>query len=278
MKAIVLLAITSVLQGGSEIRRINALKASPGTCFTPEQFDEIRNNVPSILADIFTCGGEAWKQVANINMSDSSQNCPPGLRLTTTPFRLCGRTPTRSPDCNSANFSVGGTSYSRVCGRITGYHQNLKYAFYRLGNNIEHNYIDGVSLTHGTPGSRKHIWSFAIGLNNVDTGDRLQYYCPGDGRVVLPSFVTNDYFCDSGAYPGSTATDGVFVDNPLWDGVGCVGDVNTPPRCFINNPPWFHKILPESTTDDIELRVCGYELMGSHYGDTLLQKMELYVF
>ena len=97
--------------------------------------------------------------------------------------------------------------------------------------------------------------------------------------MVLPSLVTNDYFCDSGAYPASTATGGIFVDNPLWDGVGCVGDVKTPPRCFINNPPWFHKIFPEATTtDDIELRVCGYELIGNVNGDTLLQKIELYVF
>ena len=26
--------------------------------------------------------------------------------------------------------------------------------------------------------------------------------------------------------------------------------------CSFNNPPWFYKELPQSTTDDIEMRVC----------------------
>ena len=256
-----------------------------GPCPTHEQFQRVRNKSRSLLNEITStlsphpCGGRGWRRIAFINMSDPNQNCPSGLVLVTSPFRLCGRTPLRSPSCSSTNFSVGLSPYSRVCGRIKGYHQNLKFAFYRLGNDLESYYVDGVSLTHGSPGNRQHIWSFAIGLNNVyRVGERINYYCPGDGQVALPSFITNDYFCDSGAYPGSSQTDGVYVDNPLWDGVGCVGDIYTPPRCFINNPPWFHKVLPSATTDDIELRVCGYELIGNvNYGDTLLQEIEIYV-
>ncbi len=45
-----------------------------------------------------------------------------------------------------------------------------------------------------------------------------------------------------------------YYDDPLWDGVGC-GPLNT--CCTFNNPPWFYKELPESTTDDIEMRVCS---------------------
>ena len=41
-------------------------------------------------------------------------------------------------------------------------------------------------------------------------------------------------------------------DNPLWDGVGCTADNEC---CPTDNPPYFHKTLPQPTTDDIEMRV-----------------------
>lgn len=191
----------SVQHGNADIQHVPAhsIPSNPGACPTDAEFERARENITSQVVDrmMTPCGGAGWRRVAYVNMSDPNQSCPTGLRLTSSPFRLCGRTPTTNADCNSAFFSMGGSSYSKVCGRITGFHQNLKYAFYRLGNNVEHNYVDGVSLTHGSPGNRRHIWSFAVGLNNVYTGDRIQYYCPGDGRVTLPSFITNDYFCDS---------------------------------------------------------------------------------
>jgi hypothetical protein len=62
--------------------------------------------------------------------------------------------------------------------------------------------------------------------------------------------VGNDYFCDTGATSNAQLR---FYTDPLWDGAGCGGQ-NT--CCSFNNPPWFYKQLPQSTTDDIELRVC----------------------
>ena len=92
-------------------------------------------------------------------------------------------------------------------------------------------------------------------------------------------FITNDYFCDSGAIPGdntlgATAT---YTSRPLWDGVdgGCVGDPNVPPRCYVNNPPQFLKTLGNPTSSDIELRICGHERLT--YGDTLVEVMEIYI-
>ncbi len=67
---------------------------------------------------------------------------------------------------------VKGVSYSTVCGRILGWGWGFAFApFINLNSSIESDYIDGVSLTHGQPGNRSHIWSFvaAYSDNDIDT-------------------------------------------------------------------------------------------------------------
>ena len=70
-------------------------------------------------------------------------------------------------------------------------------SIYRSVNDINKAYLDGVSITRGSP--RKHIWSFASGLTEQQTD---QYVCPCNvGATSLshtPSFVGNDYYCESG--------------------------------------------------------------------------------
>ena len=40
---------------------------------------------------------------------------------------------------------------------------------YHIGNKIiDSQYVDGLSLTHGVPGSRQHIWTFASGLFTLE--------------------------------------------------------------------------------------------------------------
>ena len=65
--------------------------------------------------------------------------------------------------CKSVIFSSGGQSYSRVCGRVNAYQKGSTDAFQFSSNSrtLEEIYVDGVSLTHGAPGSRQHIWTFA---------------------------------------------------------------------------------------------------------------------
>ena len=64
-------------------------------------------------------------------------------------------------------------------------------------------------------------------------------------------------------------------DDPLWDGKGC----GSPPCCELSYPPgvtapWFCRQLPQTTTDDIEARICcDY----AHDQDTPLEVVELYV-
>ena len=106
-----------------------------------------------------------WTRVASLNTSDPSQQCPGEWILQTyssEPRRLCGRG-SNGVGCFSAVYSTYRISYSHVCGRVLGYADYSPDAFFRP-QTIEDRYVDGVSLTHGPPGARQHIWTFAAGL------------------------------------------------------------------------------------------------------------------
>ena len=72
--------------------------------------------------------------------------------------------------CSSDIFSVDGVPYSKVCGKIRAYQVRFPDAF-GLRNpsdiNIDANYVDGVSLTHGSS-QRQHIWTFSCAANEDD--------------------------------------------------------------------------------------------------------------
>lgn len=62
--------------------------------------------------------------------------------------------------CQSAYSDEIHSEYSKVCGRVIGIGVHSPDAFTRFiwfQTTIEHNYLDGVSVTHGSPGSRAHI-------------------------------------------------------------------------------------------------------------------------
>ena len=224
-------------------------------------------------------GTPGWRRVAFINMTDTSYNCPTGLNLTSYSKRTCGRSHTTWGGCSSTTFSVGDFSYSRVCGRIRGYQFGATSAFfpYEYTAKINGYYASGVSLTRGVPSNRQHIWTFAAGLTEIAT--RLpDYACPCDSAApaVVPAFVGNDYFCESGLhYDWSSSYTGVFFsDDVLWDGQDCTTN-STMSCCQFNNPPWFTKNLTSATTDDIELRICTPNIPS--HADVPLELIELYV-
>ena len=220
------------------------------------------------------CGGSGWRRVAFINMTDTSYNCPTGLNLTTYFKRTCGRSHT-TPGCSSTTFSVGGLSYSHVCGRIRGYQFGATTAFNFYYQGIDSYYVEGVSLTHRGTGNRQHIWTFAVGLSEVTT-IYLNQDCSCDtaSSSRVPFFVGNDYFCESGIHSEwNNSYHGVlFPDDVLWDGQDCISNSTC---CQFNNPPWFTKNLLTATTDDIELRICIYN--GPSLSDIPLELIELYV-
>ena len=70
--------------------------------------------------------------------------------------------------CSSVVFETHGIKFSQVYGRIIGYRIGNKVQGFlpsiskncEKDNIINTQYVDGISLTCGSPGDRKHIWTF----------------------------------------------------------------------------------------------------------------------
>ena len=201
------------------------------------------------------CGEPSWTKLVNLNMSNTTQTCPTSSwrLVNTSSVRACGRT---AAGCQSATFSTQGKSYTRVCGRVNGIQFGHPDAFDQSNLGLEAGYVDGVSITRGSP--RQHIWTF-VGY----AGSHFPWthsWCPcshidRQGTSPIPTFIGNNYFCDTGNF--ATSYDSIYYSgNPLWDGEGC-SSIST--CCQFNNPPWFCASHPDSTTDDLEVRICGNE-------------------
>ena len=228
--------------------------------------------------------GGGWMQVIKLNMTNSSHQCPSGTRLRTDlSKRLCGNN-LNGRGCSSTILNVHGIEYTQVCGKIIAYQDSSPDAFglnsgyqARANTNLDGNYVDGISLTHGT-NPRKHIWTFAAALDEVATFSFNNCPCTNVHQAASatrpPSFIGNDYFCDTGSTHRWSRI--FYADDPLWDGAGC-GPANT--CCTLNSPPWFRKQLPSSTTDNIEMRMCR-DQSGSPNDpdeDTPIEILEIYV-
>ena len=213
-------------------------------------------------------------RVAHLDMTDQNQQLSSGFRDVAFPRCSCGRPD--STTCASTTFNANGVEYSRVCGRIIGYQYGDPNAF-RDGPNprvIDDLYVEGVSLTHGRS-PRQHIWTFAAALHEAPNEVSSMCQCTRTdidttGQVTVPPFVGEDYFCETGSRNYYTARR-FYEDDPLWDGEGC-GAIST--CCSFNNPPWFCKQLPQPTSDDIELRLCGSEGLAE---DTPIEIVEIYI-
>ena len=226
---------------------------------------------------VFTCNGTpGWRRLAFINVTDTSYNCPTGLILTPYSKRTCGLPSTLAQGCTSTTFTVHGAQYRQVCGRIRGYQFGATaafhgYSYYNRG--IDVHYVDGISLTHGRPGMRQHIWTFAAGINEY-AADLHQATCPCDtlDYSTVPPFVGNDYFCESAETSRWTYQYMFYPNDVLWDGRDCS---EASMCCQLNNPPWFMKVLPSSTTDDIEMRMCSNS--RRIHDDIPIELIELYI-
>ena len=133
-------------------------------------------------------------------MNDYSQNCPPNwLEYNTGGIRTCRRK-SSGPSCDSKIIPSNGTQYTEICGRVVGYQHGQTAAVY--GNKVQDinsYYVDGVSITHGTP--RQHVWTLMAGLNQKGSSVYRDYQCPchrGGSYSNIQSFIGNDWYCESG--------------------------------------------------------------------------------
>ena len=231
-----------------------------------------------VQPEMSACGGPGWTRIVYLNMGLPSHECPDSWMETTTTLRLCGR-PTGGSQSASVTYSSQGIEYQYVCGRARGYQFGQTMAFSTSSTDTADtpDYVDGLSITHGQ-NPRRHIWSFASGLREgySETDSSLVCPCANPNPVAYPppSFVGNNYFCESGTetYDFTTGKR-LYGSDPLWDGQGC-GEATM--CCSFNSPPWFTVQLAVPTTDDIEVRICS-AYYSPQYGDTRVELLEIYV-
>ena len=176
--------------------------------------------------------------------------------------------------CQSTDFPTHGLNYSRVCGRLRGYQYGGPDAFYRTysgqSTSVDTNYLDGASITYGS-NPRTHVWTYAVGTRSYSL-NIFNCPCNSGSYYQVPSFLGSDYYCESGVASGFPYVK-IFNDL-LWDGQQCTSLEG--PCCTQSNMPWFNKTLSETTTENIELRLCGDDSPTADE-DVLLELIELYV-
>uniref|UniRef100_A0A1X7SRF7 Uncharacterized protein n=1 Tax=Amphimedon queenslandica TaxID=400682 RepID=A0A1X7SRF7_AMPQE len=175
-----------------------------------------------------------------------------------------------SAGCRSNIFQTNGISYSQICGKVVGYQKGSTDAGYANINDINDAYIDGVSITRGSP--RRHVWSYIAGLRSKINGVST---CPCNNGTTntIQSFVGEHYYCESGTNSELSNTK-VYTTDPLWDGNNCPSVEAS--CCNGTGLMWFFRDYGNATiTDYIELRVCGIAGWGNE--DTPVQLYEIYV-
>ena len=188
-------------------------------------------------------------RIADLDTS-RGDDCPSGWSKIANPVAAC-IAPNDTRGCYSSWFSTLSFSFSKVCGMAVGYQKGTTNGFYS-SRSINGPYVDGISITRGTP--RNHIWTYGIGLASSN-GD---FNCPCSRRPPLslglpPSFVHNNYYCESGRAFTSTnsAESGVYTGNPVWDGKGCPINNNC---CSNPSLPWFYRQISLTGSEDIEIK------------------------
>ena len=102
------------------------------------------------------CGdSKGWVRMGYLDMSEQIR-CPQGFKFSKiNNINTCGKPVDHG--CQSIKFPSNSISYTKVCGMVTGYQKGLVYALWPRGssNKINQDYVDGVSITRGSP--RKHV-------------------------------------------------------------------------------------------------------------------------
>ena len=220
------------------------------------------------------CGsGGGWTRIGYLDMSDSTQSCPGTLaQLTYSGVRYCRRAGNTYGSCSSTTFSPNGLNYSQICGRVTAFQYAHTDAVSpaRGNHGIDSWYVDGISFTRGYP--REHVWTLMSALYDNVLSNTDSCPCATGSTIVQPSFIGNNYYCESGN-PNSWYASGLFYPNDaLWDGQQCAALES--PCCTNPNLPWFYRTL-NSTSEYIEMRVCGNE--RPYDEDTPISFYEIYI-
>ena len=207
-----------------------------------------------------TCNGRhgGWKRIAYLNTDDKNPlSCPSEfeIRADTSDPPLCRRANT-SAGCSSVTYPTNSMSYSQVCGTVRVHPAGTPDGFIIFDDTSVN--VDGVYLTYGDSSNRNHtIWTYIAIYTESNTRG-------GCGRCNdrEPSNMPGTNFTCTTAYCNDTAN---CYSNTLWG--------SEAQQCFGNET--FYRQLSESTTDDIEMRVCRDQ--GRDDEDILISLVELFI-
>ena len=252
-----------------------------GTCPSQEKIDSAIQNFTASIQSIFNsypeinsnCSGSGqWHRVASLNTSDPSEQCPSAwMEFSGDGIRACGAPDSVSAGCQGIFYSTN-RQYNKVCGRVIGYQVGGTdgFGWDAASQSFDSYYVYGVSITHGRP--RNHIWTYAAGWSEgAYSVQSVNCPCskPNDpGNAFVPQYVGDNYHCESGNPADYHIDRHLYSDDPLWDGEKCEGE------CCSNgkSPPWFNVELPNLSTDDIEVCICGVQP-----DDSPIHLLELYI-
>ena len=149
------------------------------------------------------CGNitDGWMSATFINMTNVSNTCPQGWTYTVASSTcMCTRSHSSWFGCSAGTFPTHGVPYTKVCGRARGYQYYATLSFYNYDstapNALDSSYVSGLSMTNGSP--RNHIWTFVAGLSKNYNEPRYTCPCVSSPGPSVPSFVGENYFCESG--------------------------------------------------------------------------------
>ena len=211
----------------------------------------------------FSCHGipGRWKRIAYLSNNTSPVECPMGFESINDPNfpALCRRNPTGAR-CSSITYSTNGNFYSQVCGTIHGSYYGDPDGFDSYSTirsrsadtPINDNYVDGISLTHGSM-NEHHIWTLSAIVNFANPTDMCSV-CVNN----KPSYVGMDYSCVV-----VEQCRGSCRSRQIWGSGQCIGS-NT-----------FYKNLTQLTSDYIQMRVCTDQ--DENDEDIFFSFVELYI-
>ncbi len=215
-----------------------------------------------VTCDMTTSGG-GWMRVADV---DAAKGCPgQWQQVTSGALKACWRN-TGGAVCRTASFATVGAAWSEARGYVKAF-QYASMDGFHPSVGIDGTYVDGISLTHGTP--RKHIWSWGVGLQKSGAGGNGCPCAPGGSAV--PGFVGNNWYCES-TNPTGTWSAQWYTADVLYDGKGCPAG-NT--CCAPSGLPWFQRDMGSSGSDALDARLCSDQESGNE--DIGVTRMELWV-
>ena len=264
MTYVLILAMIPLVRLQNQIPLLSFPGNEIGGCITQQRRDGAHQTIrESVLTtQLLKEHGRYWTRVAYLNMIDPMQSCPSDWRdRSANGVRVCGRPAGSNNECHSTFYPTGGHSYTRVCGRVVGYQLGHTDGFHS-SRTIDEPYVEGVSITHGSP--RSHIWTLAADIRETGSG------CPCEvGGESAPLFVGSNYYCESGQNGIDHPLSVLYSSDPLWDGAGCESEGSC-----CSTAPWFTVVLANPTSDDIEVRICAD---SGDSEDTPIHLLELYI-